>query len=126
MVVATPEALQTLAYALRAAPLFSFDLETDAADEHRANIVGMSFAMGAGEAYYVPVGHVRTADGVEPGPQVPLATAIEILRPALADPKAGKVGHNAKFDMITLARHGAWVEGLRYDTMVAAYLLNPG
>ncbi|HEX8730769.1 MAG TPA: DNA polymerase I [Ktedonobacterales bacterium] len=126
MVVATPEALQTLAHALRAAPLFSFDLETDAADEHRANIVGMSFAIGAGEAYYVPVGHSATPEGTEPGPQIPLTTAIETLRPALADPKAGKVGHNAKFDMITLARHGAWVEGLRYDTMVAAYLLNPG
>ncbi len=126
MTIATPEALRTLAHALRAAEIFSFDLETDAADEHTANIVGLSFAIGVGEAYYVPVGHLRDASGEEPGPQLAVAEALDILRPALTDPAAGKVGHNAKFDMITLARHGVWVEGLRYDTMLAAYLLNPG
>lgn len=126
MTIATPEALRTLASALRASSIFSFDLETDAADEHHANIVGLSFAMGQGEAYYVPVGHKVDASGEEPGPQLSVAEALDILRPALTDPKAGKVGHNAKFDMIALARHGVWVEGLSYDTMIAAYLLNPG
>ena len=126
MVITTREALQTLAHALRNADIFSFDLETDAADEHHANIVGLSFAIGSGEAYYVPVGHRTTPSGEEPGPQLPLGEALEVLRPALTDPAAGKVGHNAKFDMITLARSGVWVEGLRYDTMIAAYLLNPG
>ena len=126
MIITSAEALKTLANALRASSLFSFDLETDAPDEHHANIVGMSFAMGEGEAYYVPVGHLRDTAGEEPGPQLPVAEALEILRPVLTDPTVGKVGHNAKFDMITLARHGVWVEGLRYDTMVAAYLLNPG
>ena len=126
MIITTREALQTLAHALRNADIFSFDLETDAADEHHANIVGLSFAIGAGEAYYVPVGHLATPSGEEPGPQLPLGEALDVLRLALADPKAGKVGHNAKFDMIALARNGVWVEGLRYDTMIAAYLLNPG
>jgi DNA polymerase-1 len=126
MMITSRAALQTLAHALRGADIFSFDLETDAADEHHANIVGLSFAMGAGEAYYVPVGHRVDASGEEPGPQLPVAEALDILRPALTDPATGKVGHNAKFDMITLARHGVWVEGLRYDTMIAAYLLNPG
>ena len=34
------------------------------------------------------------------------------LRPALADPNVGKVGHNAKFDMMVLERHGVWIEGI--------------
>lgn len=126
MVIATVEALQTLSHALRASGFFSFDLETDAADEHHANIVGLSFAMGEGEAYYIPIGHQRNSAGEEPSPQLPLAQALDILRPALENPEVGKVGHNAKFDIITLARHGVWVQGLSYDTMVAAYLLNPG
>ncbi len=126
LVVTTPEALHALASALRNSELFSFDLETDAADEHSSNIVGLSFAMGAGEAYYIPVGHLRDLSGEEPGPQLALADVLDALRPALTSQTAGKVGHNAKFDMITLARHGVWVEGLRYDTMIAAYLLNPG
>ena len=42
------------------------------------------------------------------------------------DASVGKVGHNAKFDMLVLANHGIDVRGLRFDTMIAAYLLNPG
>ena len=56
----TPEALDVLARALAAAPLFAFDTETDGTDEIHANLVGMSFSSGEGEAYYIPVGHQTT------------------------------------------------------------------
>ncbi len=126
MTIRSREALQTLAHSLRSSGLFSFDLETDSTNEHTANIVGLSFSMGKGEAYYVPVGHLTDAAGEEPGPQLPTAEALDILRPVLTDASIAKVGHNAKFDIMVLAAHGVWVEGLAYDTMVAAYLLNPG
>ena len=126
LVIDTPEALDVLARALASAALFAFDTETDTTDEMTANLVGLSFAIGAGEAYYIPVGHGTTADGEEPARQLPLKDVIERLRPALTDPKVGKTAHNAKFDMMLLSRQGVWVEGLQGDTMVAAYLINPG
>lgn len=126
MTIRTREALQTLAHSLRNSGLFSFDLETDSTNERTANIVGLSFSMGKGEAYYIPVGHLTDAAGEEPGPQLSTAEALDILRPVLTDATVAKVGHNAKFDIMVLAAHGVWVEGLAYDTMVAAYLLNPG
>ncbi|MBF6591048.1 MAG: DNA polymerase I [Ktedonobacterales bacterium] len=126
LVIDTPEALDVLAHSLATAPVFSFDLETDSVNEMRAEIVGLAFAMGAGEAYYIPTGHTRDAEGNEPGRQLPLALVLERLRAALTDPALAKVAHNAKFDMMVLARHGVWVEGVRCDTMVGAYLLNPG
>ncbi|HEU5440231.1 MAG TPA: DNA polymerase I [Ktedonobacterales bacterium] len=137
MVIDTPDALDVLARSLEAASLFAFDLETDNTDEMRAHIVGLSFSMGPQEAYYVPVGHVPAAttvsaegdtegEGHAPERQVPLADVLARLRPALINPALDKVAHNAKYDMMVLARHGVWVEGLASDTMVAAYLLNPG
>lgn len=125
LTIETPEALATLARALASAPLFSFDLETDSQNERYAHIVGLSFSMGAGEAYYIPVGHIG---GSEDGGarQLPLTQVLDSLRPALTDPNRPKVGHNAKFDIMVLAKHGVWVEGLAFDTMVGAYLLNPG
>jgi DNA polymerase-1 len=126
LVIDTPEALDVLARALASAPLFAFDTETDTTDEMTANLVGLSFAIGAGEAYYIPVGHGATSEGEEPARQLPLKDVIERLRPALTDPKVGKTAHNAKFDMMAFARRGVWIEGLVGDTMVAAYLLNPG
>ena len=126
LVIDTPAGLDVLARTLAAAPIFAFDLETDTTDEMQAHIVGLAISMGRGEAYYVPVGHTTAPDGAAPGRQLPLGEVLERLRPAFTDPAVGKVGHNAKFDMMVLARQGVWVRGLRCDTMVAAYLLNPG
>ncbi len=81
--------------------------------------------MGPGEAYYIPVGHLAAGDS-DVSRQLPLAQVLDSLRPALTDPNRPKVGHNAKFDIMVLAKHGLWVEGLVFDTMVGAYLLNPG
>ncbi len=126
LVIDTPEALSVVARSLAAANIFAFDLETDSTNELQANIVGLSFSIGEGEAFYIPVGHGLTPEGTEAHRQLPLDHVLEALRPALTNPSVGKVGHNAKYDMMVLARHGVWVEGLRFDTMVGAYLLNPG
>ncbi len=126
MVIDSAEALDVLARALASADIFAFDLETDSANELQAEIVGLSFSLGAGEAYYVPVGHIADVEGNPPARQIPRADVLERLRPVFGDASAGKVGHNAKFDMLVLANHGIEVHGLRFDTMIAAYLLNPG
>lgn len=126
MVIDTTEALDVLARTLAGAGLFAFDLETDGTNELLAAIVGLSFSLGAGEAYYIPVGHTADIDGNAPARQLPLAEVLERLGPVLSDVSVGKVGHNAKFDMMVLAQHGVWVKGLRFDSMIAAYLLNPG
>ena len=126
LIIDTPAALDVLASTLASATPFAFDLETDSTDEMRANIVGLSFSSGPGEAYYIPTGHLPTPEGQEPGRQLPLDVVLGKLRSVLSDPAVAKVGHNAKYDMMVLARHGVWVRGLRFDTMVGAYLLNPG
>jgi len=126
LVIDTPGALDVLARTLAGVPIFAFDLETDSVNEMRANIVGLSFSSGPGEAYYIPTGHLATPDGQEAGRQLPLALVLDKLRPVLTNAAVGKTGHNAKYDIMVLARHGVWVQGLRFDSMVGAYLLNPG
>ena len=61
-----------LARALASAPLFAFDTETDTTDEMTANLVGLSFAIGAGEAYLHSRRTQRDAEGDEPARQLPL------------------------------------------------------
>ncbi len=125
LTIESPEALATLSRTLASAPLFSFDLETDSQNERHAHIVGLAFSMGAGEAYYIPVGHLSTSDASATR-QLPLAQVLDSLRPILSAPNRPKVGHNAKFDIMVLAKHSIWMEGLIFDTMVGAYLLSPG
>ncbi|MBV8694303.1 MAG: DNA polymerase I [Ktedonobacteraceae bacterium] len=126
LIVNSEEALLVLVKSLCDAGAFALDTETTADDPRHAALVGCSCAMAAGEAYYIPVGHTKTPDGQEPAAQLPLAYVLEKLRPVLQDERIAKYMHNAKYDMLVLARHGLTVRGLAFDTMLGAYLAEPG
>ncbi len=126
MLITSEEALNVLAQSLRRAGAFAFDTETTSEDQWHAEPVGLAFSTTPGEACYIPVGHLRTLDGQEPGPQLPLSLVLERLRPVLEDEQIKKYMHNAKYDMLIMARQGVRIRGLAFDTMLAAYLLDPG
>ncbi|HKD77290.1 MAG TPA: DNA polymerase I, partial [Ktedonobacterales bacterium] len=92
----------------------------------QAKLIGISLSMGQSEAYYIPLGHVTTPTGEEPPRQLALDVVQRHLGPVFADESVAKVGHNAKFDSMVLERHGMPVKGVTFDTMLAAYLVDPG
>ncbi len=116
--VTTPSQLADLAKILYSSKAFAFDTETTSVDDNSAELVGISACLKEGEAYYIPVAHKQ-------GPQLGMKTVIEALRPAFEDPKIGKVAHNAKYDYKVLARHGLTPSPISFDTMIAAFMLNP-
>jgi len=105
---------------LEAAEVFAFDTETTSLDYMQADIVGVSFAVQAGRAAYVPLAH-RYPGAPE---QLDRDSVLERLRPLLEDPRRAKLGHNLKYDMSVLARHGIDLQGVRYDTMLESYVLD--
>src|SRR6266700_3663407 len=82
--------------------------------------------MAAGEAYYIPVGHIHTIENQPPGTQLAKAYILEKIRQVLEDPSVQKYMHNAKYDMLILTRNGITLRGLAFDTMLGAYLTDPG
>jgi DNA polymerase-1 len=126
LLVDSEEIMRALVHGIRAAGGVALDTETTSEDPRHAELVGISLAMAPGEAYYIPVGHVQTIDGQDPGRQLPLAYVVEALRPVLEDEKIKKYMHNAKYDMMVLGRAGITVRGLAFDTMVGAYVAEPG
>ena len=118
--VTTPERLADWVRRLEGADLFAFDTETTSIDYMRADLVGFSFSVQAGEAAYVPVGHAYAGAPA----QLSLTAVLEALRPLLADPAKAKVGQNLKYDMSVLARAGVDLAGIAYDTMLESYVLN--
>ena len=105
---------------LRAAPLISFDTETDSLDYMRAQIVGVSFAVGPGEAAYVPMGH----DYAGAPHQLDRNKVLAALKPVLEDITKAKLGHHLKFDAHVLANYGIALNGQRFDSMLESYVLN--
>jgi DNA polymerase-1 len=95
----------------------AFDIESTGNNPMRDDVVGISLCRKPGMAVYVPIRHLN-------GPNVP--EALSILKPLMEDASISKIGHNLKFDILMLRREGLKVVGPLYDTMIAAYLLNPG
>jgi len=121
-VVDSEAKLRELADLLPQAQLLAVDTETTSTDAMRAKLVGISLADAPGRAYYLPVGH---DERTYRGPQLTLEQLRELLGPALSDADLPKVMHNAKYDLLVLERHGLPTSGLIYDTMLAAWIIEP-
>ncbi|MHB1397103.1 MAG: DNA polymerase I [Trichloromonadaceae bacterium] len=113
--------LDALVAALEQAPRFAFDTETTSLDATRADLVGISFAVEPGAAWYIPLGHRYL--GVPD--QLDQTLVLDRLRPLLEDPAKLKIGQNLKYDLLVLRRAGVVVQGADFDTMIASYLANP-
>ncbi|MGA2776453.1 MAG: DNA polymerase I [Steroidobacteraceae bacterium] len=103
-----------------AAPLVSFDTETDSLNYLSARIVGLSIAVTPGEAAYVPLAH----DYAGAPPQLDRDRVLAALKPWLENSQKPKLGHHLKYDMHVLANYGIAIAGQRYDSMLESYVLN--
>jgi DNA polymerase-1 len=125
-VITAEESLQLLVERLWAVEAFALDTETSSEEPRSAELVGISLAWVPGEAYYIPIGHTVSGEGQETERQLPLAVVLVYLKPVLESQRPAKYMHNAKYDMAILARYGVSVQGLGFDTMLGAYLTDPG
>lgn len=107
----TPEERQALMQVLMQAKAVSMDTETTGTEALDARLVGMSFAVEEGEAWYVPV--------------VQDENIVEEFRPFYECPDILKVGQNIKYDLQVLRNYGIRLTSPMADTMIAHYLLHP-
>ena len=105
---------------LQQAGTFAFDTETTSLDYMAARIVGVSFAVTAGEAAYVPLAH----DYPGAPDQLNREEVLEKLRPLLENKAINKIGHNLKYDRNVLLNHNIRLSGIRYDSMLESYVLD--
>lgn len=101
---------------------FAFDVEATGRDPMRDTIVGLSICTKKGSAYYIPFCH--TYPGAPQ--QLDKREALRLLSQVFEDEDISKTGHNLKYDILMLAQEGVRVRGKLYDTMLAAYIINPG
>lgn len=105
---------------LKAADSFVFDTETTSLDYMQAKVVGVSFAVEAFKAAYVPFAHVYE-DAPE---QLSEEQVLGALKPLLEDPKKGKIGQNLKYDKHVLMNHNIVMQGISDDSMLQSYVVD--
>ncbi|MDR3490495.1 MAG: DNA polymerase I [Gammaproteobacteria bacterium] len=105
---------------LKDAKHFAFDTETTSLNYMQAEIVGVSFAITAGSAAYIPLAH-----SYENAPtQLSRDFVLRQLKPLLEDPNIKKIGQNIKYDLEVLANYGITLQGIGSDTMLESYVLD--
>lgn len=97
---------------------FVFDTETTGLRIFDSEIIGLSFALKPGEAFYVPLNSSF--------PELKTDAVLAALKPIFEEEKLLKGGQNIKFDGLMLWQHGIELRGIHFDTMIADYLINPG
>lgn len=119
--ILTMDALDTLVDQLSGCQYFAIDTETTSQDPMAAVLVGISIAFEPFTAFYIPCGHRY----IGAPNQLDTADILNRLEPVLQNDAIAKIGQNIKYDWMVLRRHGIDLSGVRYDTMLMSYLLNP-
>ncbi|MBT5440032.1 MAG: DNA polymerase I [Candidatus Marinimicrobia bacterium] len=114
--------IQKFANSIKEGKWLSFDLETTSLDPMSCDIVGFSFATKKNQAIYIPILYKEKEANLFDDH---LNLVLNILRPVFENSKIPKTGQNIKFDALILRNHGLKVFGLKFDTLLAAHLINP-
>lgn len=105
---------------LQACEVFAFDTETTSVHYMQAELVGLSFAIEAGKAAYIPLTH-----DYEGAPeQLDKDWVLAQLKPLLESKKIKKIGQNIKYDANVLSHYDIALQGLEFDTMIESYCYN--
>lgn len=113
--VETKEELTRLKDQLLNQKVICFDTETTSIEPRKAKLVGVSFCYKPNEAFYVPF----------PSDEETASTLIKTIKPIFESKDITKVAHNLKYDLHVLYNYDVQIEGAVFDTMIAAYLINP-
>lgn len=113
--IESEEDAQELCRNLLTFSLVAFDIETTSVDAMQAQLVGMSFAVEGGTAWYVAVSRETEA----------AQSMVDAFRPFFEHPSIEKVGQNLKYDLLVLSHYGVEVAGPLFDTMLAHYVVQP-
>jgi DNA polymerase-1 len=111
----TAEKRKALISTLLSQENISFDTETTGTDANQADLVGLSFCVKAGEAYYIPLSANREE----------VLLILEEFKPVLENEKIAKTGQNLKYDILVMKWYDVQVKGKLFDTMLAHYLIDP-
>ncbi|MBK6827057.1 MAG: DNA polymerase I [Chitinophagaceae bacterium] len=113
--VETDAAIKKLVSELKKHTEICFDTETTGIDANDAELVGLSFSVIPGEAWYVPC----------PADQDRTKEILSDFEPLFSDKKKTWIGQNTKYDLLVLKWYDIEPAGNIFDTMLAHYVIEP-
>ena len=120
--VTTTAGLEQILSQIRQSPKVAFSVMISDEGSFGSDLVGLALAWGSEQGCYLPLSHQSESGSAS----LDQSVVMELLAPILSDPRVQKVIHNSKPAWIILNSLGVELSGLQFDTMLAAYVLDPG
>ena len=120
-VVENLDELKKIVERIRELGYFAVDLETTGVKALQVDLVGIAIAYEK-LSFYVPLMHDNL---LELDRNLPLKETLEIMKPVLEDINIPKIAHNIKYEINVLSRYGIKLRGIKDDTFIEDYVLNP-
>jgi DNA polymerase I len=122
-VLQTIEQVKDLAASITRNGFVSVDTETTSTLPRKARLVGISMAIEKNQAFYLPVGHEADTPQFH---NLSIQETLAALKEVIESPHIAKIGQNLKYDYQIFKNYGIHLAGITFDTMVAAYIIDPG
>ena len=120
--VTTTAGLEQILSQILQSPKVAFSVMISDEGSFGSDLVGLALAWGSEQGCYLPLSHQSESGSAS----LDQSVVMELLAPILSDPRVQKVIHNSKPAWIILNSLGVELSGLQFDTMLAAYVLDPG
>ncbi|MGD9208715.1 MAG: DNA polymerase I [Syntrophobacterales bacterium] len=120
--ITTTDGLKQILSQIGQSPKVAFSLMTSDEGSFGSDLVGLALAWGPEQGCYLPLSHPSESDHAS----LNQSEVMKLLTPILSDPRVHKVIHNSKQAWIILNSLGVELSGLQFDTMLGAYVLDPG
>jgi DNA polymerase-1 len=118
-IVRSMEQLDELIDKIKTESAVSLDTQTTSLLARAAELISVTFALNGKDAYYLPLAH-------KCGPNLPFNESLDKLKVIIESEEIRKTGQNLKYDYQVFKNYGICMKGVEFDTLVAAYLLDPG
>ncbi len=120
--VTTTDGLEQILSQIRQSPKVAFSAMISDEGSFGSDLVGLALAWGPEQGCYLPLRHQSESGSAS----LDQSVVMRLLAPILSDPRVQKVIHNSKQAWIILDSLGVELSGLQFDTMLGAYVLDPG
>ncbi len=118
--VTTNQELQKLIYRIQTQKFCSLDFETDSLSAVDAHIIGIALSIKVGKGFYIPLLHEVDTEWEDEN------DVLELFRSIFENPNIAKWGQNLKYEAEVLLKYNIQLQGIDFDSMLAAFLVEPG
>ena len=120
--VTTTDGLEQILFQIRQSAKVAFSVMSSDEGSFGSDLLGLALAWGPEQGCYLPLTSLSESSSAG----LDQSAVMKVLAPILSDPRVQKVIHNSKQAWIILNSLGVELSGLQFDTMLAAYVLDPG